>query len=49
MGNREFYLSLGEKIVDVSQRLELKQKIGEINRRILDCERIWERYAPWDS
>lgn len=32
-------------------RCDLKQKIGELNRRILDCKRIWERYAPpenWD-
>ena len=29
----------------------LKQKIAELNRRILECKRIWERYAPaenWD-
>lgn len=29
----------------------LKQKIAKLNRRILECKRIWERYAPaenWD-
>ena len=33
------------------QRFKLKQQIAELNRRILDCKRIWERYAPtenWD-
>jgi len=27
---------------------KIKQRIGEINRRILECKRIWEQYAPWD-
>jgi hypothetical protein len=34
---------------DEEKRFGLKQKIAEINRRILDCRRIWERYAPWDT
>ncbi len=29
-------------------RIKLKQNIGEINRRILECKRIWEQFAPWD-
>jgi len=30
----------------------LKERIGELNRRIMDCRRLWERYAPpsaWDA
>ncbi len=37
---------------DPEKRLCLKEKIGEINRRILDCKKTWERYAPaesWDA
>lgn len=33
------------------QRFKMKQQIAELNYRILDCKRIWERYAPpenWD-
>jgi len=30
------------------RRLTMKQRIAEINRRILECKRIWEQYAPWD-
>ena len=29
----------------------LKQKIGKLNQKILECKKIWERYAPpecWD-
>jgi hypothetical protein len=36
---------------DDDKRVRLKQKIAELNRRILDCKRIWGRYAPpenWD-
>jgi hypothetical protein len=27
----------------------LKKKIGELNRRIIECKKIWEQYAPWDA
>jgi hypothetical protein len=33
------------------RRYFLKQEIAKLNRRILECKRIWERYAPpenWD-
>jgi len=36
---------------DEDKRLWLKDKIAELNRRIIDCQRIWGRYAPpenWD-
>ena len=26
----------------------LRQRINELNRRIIECENLWERYAPWD-
>ena len=31
------------------RKASLKQKIGEMNRRILECKRIWEQYAPRDA
>lgn len=31
------------------RKASLKQKIGEMNRRILECKRIWEQCAPWDA
>jgi hypothetical protein len=34
---------------DPDRKLELKQKIAELTRRILEAKRIWERFAPWDS
>jgi hypothetical protein len=30
------------------QKENLKKKIGELNRRIMECRKIWERYAPRD-
>ena len=30
-------------------RYDLKQKIGEMNRRIIECRKIWEHYAPRDT
>jgi len=33
---------------DPDRKLELKQKIAEVTRRIMESKRIWERYAPWD-
>ena len=41
-----------KRTMQSDRRQWIKQKIGELNRRILDCKRIWERYAPpesWDS
>jgi len=31
------------------QRQRLKQKIGELNRRILEAKKAWERLAPQDA
>ena len=31
------------------RRYFLKQEIAKLNRRILECKRIWERYAPPES
>ena len=35
-----------KKEIDEERRLEIRRKIAELNRRILECKRIWERYAP---
>ena len=35
----------------VERRFEIKKKVAAINRKILECKEIWERYAPpenWD-
>ena len=37
-----------KKTDDDERRLSLKQKMGEINRRIFEAKKIWEQYAPWD-
>ena len=33
---------------DEDRRFSLKGKIGEVSRRILECKKIWEQFAPWD-
>ena len=33
---------------DTAGKLGLKAKISQLNRRILECKKVWERYAPWD-
>jgi hypothetical protein len=33
---------------DPDRKLELKRKIAELSRRIVEAKRIWERFAPWD-
>jgi len=45
-------LSLAERhqrVVDEENRYLIKAKIAELNRRILQCQRLWERYAPWEG
>ena len=34
---------------DPEIKTELREKIGELNKRILQCKRIWEQYAPRDN
>lgn len=34
---------------DEETRFSLKQKIGETNRRIIECRKTWEQYAPWGT
>jgi len=36
------------RLADSDRRPALKAKIGALNRRILQCRKVWERYAPWD-
>lgn len=31
------------------QKENMKKKIGELNRRIIECRKIWEHYAPRDA
>jgi hypothetical protein len=40
-----------KRAFDNDRKFELKRKIAKLNRRILECKMIWERYAPsenWD-
>jgi hypothetical protein len=30
-------------------RHALRTKIGDLNKRIFDCKKLWEQYAPWDT
>jgi len=36
------------RLADADRRPALKSKISALNRRILQCKKVWERYAPWD-
>jgi hypothetical protein len=30
------------------QRYEIRTKVAELNRRILECQKIWQQYANWE-
>jgi hypothetical protein len=39
------------RTMDEERRLSLKDRIASLNRRLLDCKKVWERYAHpenWD-
>ena len=38
-----------QRTEDPDRKLDLKLKIAELTRRILEAKKIWERFAPWDS
>ena len=31
------------------QKQRLKRKIGELNRRIIECKRVWEQHTPREA
>jgi hypothetical protein len=33
---------------DEEQRDEIRRKVAELNRRILQCQKVWEEYANWE-
>lgn len=37
-----------QKTRDEEQRYEIRKKAAELNRKILECRKIWERYANWE-
>jgi len=48
---RERLLSLVERyqsLADEERRYLSRRKIAELNRRILQCQKIWEQYANWE-
>ena len=49
---RDRLLAIAHKYSDTfdeEKRDALRQKIAEHNKRILECKKMWERYAPWDT
>ena len=47
---RDRLISLAERYqraVGEESRYLVKKKIAELNRRILQCQKVWERYAFW--
>ena len=49
---RERLLALVERYSgtrDPERKDSIKRKVGELNRRILECEMTWERFAPRDT
>jgi hypothetical protein len=37
-----------QRAIDEGQRYELRRKIAELNRRIIQCQKIWKDYAQWE-
>lgn len=48
-GRLLYYVSKYKFSEDEESRFRLKMKIRELNRRILACKMIWERYSPWEA
>ena len=48
--NKALFLNGKYRITnDSEERLALREKISEMNKRILQCKKIWEQYAPRDT
>jgi hypothetical protein len=44
-----FLVGRHQRTFDEERRLELRHKIAKLNRRIFECEKVWERYALWED
>ena len=48
--NKALFLSGRCRITnDSEKRLEIKEQISRLNKRIFQCKKIWEQYAPRDT
>lgn len=48
--NKALFLAGRCRITNDSQkRMELGEKISELNKRILQCKKLWEQHAPRDT
>jgi hypothetical protein len=49
-GNREATLTKKHAMTkDPEIRVVLRAKIAELNKRIFECRKLWEQYAPRDT
>jgi hypothetical protein len=49
-GNRAATLTKKYRMTtDPEKRFVLRERISELNKRIFECKRIWEQYAPRDT
>jgi hypothetical protein len=37
-----------QKEKDEEQRYEIRGKVAELNRRIIQCQKVWQEYAYWE-
>ena len=49
-GNRAAWLTKKYEMTKNPEiRIALRAKIAELNKRIFECKKLWEQYAPWDT
>jgi hypothetical protein len=43
-----YWVEQYERAVDEERRNQVRRRIAELNRRILQCQKVWEDYAHWE-
>ena len=43
-----YWVNRHKRAADEERIYQIKRRIAELNRRILQCQKVWEEYANWE-
>ena len=47
-GRLMYWVEQYKRVAEEERRSQVRRKIAELNRRIMQCQKVWEEYAHWE-
>jgi len=47
-GRLMYWVEQYKRVAEEERRPQVRRRIAELNRRILQCQKVWEEYAHWE-